>query len=228
MGMLPSAVGRARPVRPGRSRSLLRVKLDDELLLNRRGDLGPLWEAENLGRQAVVVGLEPGRHNGGQLCRFTDDGLDRRVWPHRDHVLLAELVRGDVHAAAVDGPMPVQDHLARLAPGAGESEADQDVVEARLEQSQQVLAGHAGLPAGLGVVVAELLLEHTVVAARLLLLAQLHAVLRLPRAATAVVTGRIRATLDAALVGQAALALQEELHALAAALLALRSRIARH
>jgi hypothetical protein len=43
-----------------------------------------------------------------------------------------------------------------------------------------------------------------------------------------VIAGRICATLDAALVGQAALALQEQLHALAATLLALRSGIARH
>src|SRR5215217_4126319 len=214
--------------RRGRSRSLLRVKLDDELLLHGRGDLGPLWEAEDLRREAVVVGLEPGRHNGGQLCRFADDGFDRRVRAHRDHVLLAQLVRGDVHALAVDHPVSVQDHLAGLAPGAGEAEAHEHVVEARLEQSQQVLAGHAGLAAGLGVVVAELLLEHAVVPARLLLLTQLDAVLRLPRTAAAVIARRVLTPLDAALVSQAALALQEQLHALAAALLALRPRIARH
>src|SRR5919107_1264504 len=214
--------------RPGRSRSLLRVKLDDELLLHRSGDLGPLREAEDLRGEAVVVGLEPGRHDGGQLCRFADDGLDRRVRSHRDHVLLTQLVRGDVNAPAVDHPVSVQDHLACLAPGAGEAEAHEYVVEAGLEQTQQVLAGHAGLAARLVVVVAELLLEHAVVAARLLLLAQLNPVLRLARAATAVVARRILAPLDAALVGQAALPLQEELHALAAALLALWSGIAGH
>src|SRR5919112_4963472 len=171
----PSRVG------PGRSRSLLRVKLDDELLLHGRGDLGPLWEEEYLRREAVVVGLEPGRHDGGQLCRFADDGLDRRVRTHRDHVLLAQLVRGDVHAPAVDGPVSVQDHLARLAPGAGEAKAHEYVVEARFEQTQQVLAGHAGLAARLVVVVAELPFEHTVVAAGLLLLPPLEAGLPPPR-----------------------------------------------
>jgi hypothetical protein len=43
-----------------------------------------------------------------------------------------------------------------------------------------------------------------------------------------VVTGRVGAALDAALVGQAALALEEELLALAPALLALWARVARH
>src|SRR5207247_842705 len=44
----------------------------------------------------------------------------------------------------------------------------------------------------------------------------------------AVLTRRIAAALDGALLGQAALALQEELHALATTLLALRRRIAGH
>src|SRR5262245_62792339 len=113
------------------------------------------------------------------------------------------------------------DQLPGLAPRGGEAEADEDVVEAGLEQAQQVLAGHALLAGGLFVVGAELLLEHLVVAARLLLLAQLHAVLGLPHPAAAVLAGRLGATLDAALVGEAALTLEEEPLALAAALLAL-------
>ena len=85
-----------------------------------------------------------------------------------------------------------------------------------------------GLAAGLVVVDAELLLEHAVVAAGLLLLAQLHAVLALLLAAAPVLAGRVGAPLDAALVGQAALALEEELLALAAALLALGRGVAGH
>src|ERR671914_549587 len=210
------------PAWAGASLVLLRVELDDELLLDRRGDLGPLWQAEDLRGQPVVVCLQPRRHCGGELGGLADDGLDRRARLHRDHVFLAQLVRGDVDPAAV------ADHLPRLAPRGGEAEPHEHVVEARLEQPQQVLARHARLPAGLGVVVAELLLQHAVVATRLLLLAQLQPVLRLARAAAAVVPGRVVAPLDAALVRQAALALQEQLHALAAALLALCSGVAGH
>src|SRR6185295_11257117 len=72
--------------------------------------------------------------------------------------------------------------------------------------------------ARLCVVVAELLLQHAVVAAGLLLLAQLQPVLRLARAPATVVARRV----------VPALALQEELHALPAALLALGPCLARH
>src|SRR5262249_23569839 len=110
----------------------------------------------------------------------------------------------------------------------GEAEPVDDVVEARLEHPQQVLARDAGALGGLRVVRAELLLEQPVVATRLLLLAQLQEVFGLLDAAAAVLARWRRAALDRALFGQAALALQEELHALAAALLALRGTIAGH
>ena len=125
-------------------------------------------------------------------------------------------------------PVAVVDQLSRLAPRGGEAEADEDVVEPALEQPQQVLAGDALLARGLLVVAGELALEHAVEAARLLLLAQLVAVLRGAHAAAAVLARRVGAALDAALLGQAALALQEQLLALAAALLALRSGVAGH
>src|ERR671920_522098 len=80
-------------------------------------------------------------------------------------------------AAAVDRPVPVPDQLARLAARGGEAETHEDVVEAALEDPQQVLAGDAGLARRLVVVAAELRLEHAVVAAGLLLLAALHPVL---------------------------------------------------
>src|SRR6185436_19139265 len=95
------------------------------------------------------------------------------------------------------------------------------VVEAHLEHPQQVLARDPGPARGLLVVRAELLLQHAVVAAGLLLLAQLQEVLGLLGAAAPVLSGRVRAALDGALLRQAALALEEELHALATALLAL-------
>ena len=75
-GRVPSAFqGRARGIRPparGEQFGLLRVKLDDQLLLHRGGDLSPLGLAEHLRRKRVVVGLEPGRHLAGQLGRVAD------------------------------------------------------------------------------------------------------------------------------------------------------------
>src|SRR6202000_2781860 len=141
----------------------------------------------------------------------------------RDHVVVPQLVAGDVHAPAVDGPMTVQDQLAGLATRSRDGETNEDVVEAALERAQQVLTSDARLTRGLLVVDPELALEHAVVALGLLLLAQLQAVLALLLAAAAVLSWRVATTLNAALVGQATLALEEQLLTLAAALLALGS-----
>src|SRR5262249_14286574 len=107
-------------------------------------------------------------------------------------------------------------------------EAVDDVVETRLEHPQEVVARDAALPVRLLVVRPELRLEEPVETARLLLLAQLEQVLALLDAAAAVLARRIGAALDRALLRQAALALEEELHPLAAALLALRRRVSSH
>src|SRR5213079_2463945 len=109
-----------------------------------------------------------------------------------------------------------------------EAEAVDDVVEARLKHPEQLLAGDARSLRGLRVVGAELLLQQAVVPSRLLLLAQLQQVLALLDTATAVLPRRIGAALDRALLRQAALPLEEELHALAAADPALGSEIAGH
>ena len=77
---------------------------------------------------------------------------------------------------AVDRDRLVAHELARLGARGGEAHAVDDVVEAALEQLQQVLAGGARAARRLAVVVAELALEHAVHAAQLLLLAQLQAV----------------------------------------------------
>src|SRR6185312_9561455 len=146
----------------------------------------------------------------------------------RDDVIGADAVARDVDAAAVDHEVAVTHELPCLGARAGEAEAVDDVVEPRLEHPQEVLAGRAGAARRLGVRVAELLLEQAVVAARLLLLAELQQVLALLDAAAAVLSRRIRAALDRALLGEAALALQEELEPLPAALAALRSGVAGH
>ena len=135
------------------------------------------------------------------------------------------LVGGDVHATAVDRPVAVADELTGLAPRGREAEAHEHVVEAATRAAQQVLAGDAGLAAGLGVVDAELLLAARRSSGGP---SASRAAARGTRSASG---GRGRgrpagrtAALDAALVGQAALALEEELLALAAALLALGTR----
>src|SRR2546421_2502635 len=124
--------------------------------------------------------------------------------------------------------MPVTDELPRLRARRGKAEPVDDVVEARLEHPEQVLACDPRALGRLRVVGAELLLEQAVIAARLLLLAQLQQIFGLLDAAAAVLARRIRAPFDRTLLRQAALTLEEELHALPAALLALRGTVAGH
>ena len=78
------------------------------------------------------------------------------------------------------------------------------------------------------VVAAELLLEQAVDALGLLLLAKLHAVLRVARALLARPGPADTGALDAALVGVAAVALQEELDTFAAAQSAVRPGVTCH
>src|SRR5262249_30715995 len=118
--------------------------------------------------------------------------------------------RRDVRLAAVKGDVAVVDDLAGLVAGVGEAEAHHHVVQPRLQQTHQVLAGDAGLLQRALVVAAKLAPRHTVAVARLLLLAPLHAGVgylappRRPRA------GRVGALLNRALRAEALLALEEE------------------
>src|SRR2546423_426720 len=117
----------------------------------------------------------------------------------------------------------------KLRAGGGEARAVGDVVEPPLEELQQRLARDAARPFRLLEVAAELILQHAVDALDLLLLTQLHAVageLLLPR--LPVLPRREVALLDGALLGVAALALEEQLHPLAAAQAAHRSNVSSH
>src|SRR5207237_6101058 len=97
-----------------------------------------------------------------------------------------------------------------------------DVVQPRFEELQQPLAGDALGARRIVIGVTELPLEQAVGVTHLLLLAQLLAVIGHARAALlAVLARRVGAAFHRALVGEALLALEEELLAFAAAVPAL-------
>src|SRR5487761_2264535 len=209
---------------------LLRVVLDDQLLLDLGVDLGPDRElvdedAHLLGHDlkpggnAALAGLRAGDDHRGQL-----KGLGRDL----DDVVLAHPVGRDVHPVAVDQDVPVRDELARHVAALGEACAVDHVVETALQDLKQRLAGPAGLAGGLDVVAVELLLEHAVDAAGLLLLADLEQVLAVLRADPAVLTRRVGTDLDRALRRVALRALEEELDLLTAAQLAVRPGVTSH
>src|SRR5687768_2611535 len=199
---------------------LLRIQLDDQLFLHGQVDLLAHRDRSDLCRHPLGAELEPLRH-AASLDLF-ERVQDRRRLPaaltHGDDVPRLDRKGRDVHLAAVHGEVTVPYQLARLGARGRQSEAVGDVVEPALEQLQERLAGDAARPLRLLEVAAELILQHPVDALDLLLLTQLNAVAgELLLARLAVLAGREVALLDAALLGVAALPLEEQLHAFTAA-----------
>src|SRR5688572_1062920 len=220
----------SRPLR-GVVTSLLRIQLDDQLFLHGQVDLLARRDRADLGRHPRGVVLEPFRHAAS--LHFLERVEHRRhlvaALPHGDHVARLHRERRDVHLAAVHREVTVANQLARLGARGRQAQTVGDVVEPALQQLQQRLAGDPAGPLGLLEVAAELVLEDAVDTLDLLLLAKLHAVagqLLLPR--LAMLPGSEVALLDRAFLGIAALSLQEELHAFAAAQAADTSDITSH
>src|SRR5580692_9088664 len=124
--------------------------------------------------------------------------------------------------------MAVPDQLAGHVPALGEAGPVHHVVQAALQDLEQVVAGTTVLAGGLFVVVVELPLQHAVHAAGLLLLADLKEVLALLRTVPAVLARRVRPDLNRALRRVALRALEEQLHLLAPAALAVRTSVSSH
>ena len=96
----------------------------------------------------------------------------------------------DVDADAVDLEVAVAHELTGLTTGAGDAGAVDDVVQARLEDLQQVVTGLAGTVGGFLVVADELLFHDAVGETSLLLLRELGEVFLLLDPATTVLAGR--------------------------------------
>src|SRR5436309_340239 len=184
-----------------------RVMLDDELGVDLCFDLIATRQREDLGRVRVRIDLEPA-------------GAGLRLCPGR-HLL--EVVRPAAALGHGDGIA----RLDRVARGLGEAGAIHGVVEAPFEVDEKRLARGAGDFSGTIECVLHLALEHAVHTPRLLLLAKLEREVAHLAAALLVHARRRRALLEGAL-GEALLALEEELHALAAADPADRSGVAGH
>src|SRR6266508_919475 len=156
--------------------SLLGVELDDELLLQRHLVLVPGRHREDREPGLTGAQLEPARLGpaGLELDRLVDVEVAAHLLLDLDDVARLHLVGGDVDLPAVVRDVGMAHELPGLVARAGQAAPVGDVVQTRLEELQQHLAGDP-LPAGrLLVVVVELRLEHAVDAARLLLLTELQ------------------------------------------------------
>src|ERR1700722_12116054 len=158
------------PVGPwGRGRGLLRVELDDELLLDGLVDVLTQRGVEDGHREACVGRLEPGRRRALEGVHVAaDHEVGAGGLAQRHDVALADAVTRDGDPLVVHVHVPVPHELAGLAPAGSPARPEDHVVEPQLEFAQQVLTGDAALAGGLLVHVAELLLQNPVNPARLL------------------------------------------------------------
>ena len=122
---------------------LLRVELDDQLLLQRHIDLRALGQLVNQDAQAARDDLQPAgdRTVADGLASNLERQRAQRLLLDIDDVVLRDAVAGDVDLHAVDGEVAVADQLAGLTTGTGQTGAVHDVVQTGLEDAQQVVAG---------------------------------------------------------------------------------------
>src|SRR5581483_3301662 len=198
---------------------LLRVEFDDELLLDRQTDVFALRKIHHGAEELLRVQLKP-RRNAAARCRF--DGLaDLIVLPallaNLDDVPLTSLEGGNVDLLAVHLDVTVANELTRLSARGGKAQRVDDVVETKLELAEQVLAGDSALLLSTREVGPELALQKTINTLDLLLFTKLHAVAENLRTAAAMLARCVVAALDGALVLEATITFEKQLHALAPA-----------
>ena len=124
---------------------LLRVELDDELLLHRLVDVlaQRRVRAPVTAKPPSPVSSQAGswRSRVSMLRRTANISRDAGLQGH--HVALADPVARDGHPLAVHQHVAVADELAGLGPAGAPAGPEDHVVEAQLEHPQQVLAGDA-------------------------------------------------------------------------------------
>src|SRR5437867_9582346 len=213
------------------SAALSRIQLDHQTFVDRGRQVGTCRKRLERAFHFLCIDLDPFRKTArfGRSDRALDAKLLFRLRCNFNAVARPHLVGRHVDALAVYEDAVVPHDLARLGAARTEPHAVRNGIQARLQQLQKTLARHAFAARGLCIGLAELTLEQSVYAAQLLLLPQLLA--EIGHAAAAflpVLPRRIAAALDRAFVGEAFLALEEELLPLAAALAAFGIKISGH
>src|SRR5271167_442636 len=193
------------------------VMLDYQLLADRHRQFGARRQRPERGAELFALECDPRRYAAAlrHLDCLDDHLLGAARLGYADHTANLDQGRGNRDFPAVNVNVPVTNHLARLRQRAREAETVHDVIEAPLEQYEQVLAGDSVHPLRHREVSLKLRLHHSVDALDLLLLAQPNREFRETRARLAGSGGRIIAPLDRALVAVASLSLEEEFQSLA-------------
>src|SRR5579871_534446 len=219
-----------------------RIEFDDELLFHIGIDIIPGRQRDDAPLHRLRIELQPLGQTvfGAQdaIARLFDVAVFRHALMHTHDIAGLEDIRGDVDPMAVDGKMSVRHHLPRHGAGGRKTEPIDHIIQAGLQQLQQVLAGNAGAAQGLVHIVTELIFQDPVDTAQLLLFTQLHAIFRQflgerrgavhPRGLIAPARFAIPAHLFEGTTSVAFVAFEEELDTLPAALPTPRIMIRSH
>src|SRR5579883_3022402 len=145
---------------------------------------------------------------GRSIPSREDRGIVFALFANFDHVAGLYGVGRDIGPFAVDIDMSVADQLAGLRAAGGEPHAVDHAVSAALQHGEHLFACNAFMANGLLVKITKLTLEDTVIAARLLLFAQLQTIAhQLGFLIFSVLAGREIALFDGAFFAMAALTL---------------------
>src|SRR5436309_10380097 len=180
---------------------LLRIELDDQLLLDRQLDVFAFGQLDDRPREGLRREIQPARNAPGP-CRL-DRGLDLLVDPalllDGNDLSLPDPVGRDRDLPGVDGDVPVAHELASLRTRGRETQGVDDVVQTSLELLEQVGARDPFAPLRLREGQPELALEQAVDPLDLLLLAELDSVPEQLAPPAAVLAWRVGAALGRAL-----------------------------
>jgi hypothetical protein len=192
---------------------LLGVKLDDELLLNRHGNILPYRQSLDGTTIGILLKLKPlGNTTTDDRLDGIIDGSDLpALLTELDHVAGLYLDRGDIDLAAIKSEMGVPDKLSSLITGSCEAKSINHVIEPTLKQEQKVLTRNPFPALRLFEITTKLSFQQAVDATDLLLLAELDAVVGNLGAPLTMLTGRIVPPFDGTLVRIATLSLKVEL-----------------
>lgn len=140
------------------------VKFHDELLVDDGSNLFLGRHAGNLARELVTVAFQPVR-NHSSLSQVKETGnqlLGRSLAAYGNDVARTAGVGRDIRLLAVHGDVTVGNKLTGAGTGIAEAEAVHNIVQTKLKELKQNIAGNAAAAGGFCIILAELTFKHTV------------------------------------------------------------------
>ena len=160
-------------------RLVLRVQLNDQLLLDILGNICALGLVEKLTRLAVFVPLNPRILAVVETSECIGNHLERLgLLADGDNLAGFYTIGSDINNLSINGDVLVVDKLTSCCASGSDTEAVNDVVKATLEVLEENLTSNATGSGSLVEHVAELLFENTIGVLGLLLLSEHDTILR--------------------------------------------------